>query len=52
MVKNIGLNLSEKTDKMQILSLYESHFKESLTKVQYQNRSLKRFLIVIENYFI
>ncbi|MEO0967156.1 MAG: hypothetical protein AAFX80_02165 [Cyanobacteria bacterium J06639_18] len=49
MIKNIGLNLIKETDKMQILSLlYESHFKQYLTKAQYQTLKILIWLLTVQ----
>ena len=48
MVKNIGLNLKKKTDKMQLLPLYESHFKKSLTQAQYKTLEILIWLLTVQ----
>lgn len=48
MVKNIGLNLKNKTDKMQLLPLYESHFKKSLTEAQYRTLEILIWLLTVQ----
>ena len=48
MVKNIGLNLKKKTDKMQLISLYESHFQKSLTQTQYKTLQILIWLLTVQ----
>ncbi|MEO0843948.1 MAG: hypothetical protein AAF063_34410 [Cyanobacteria bacterium J06643_5] len=48
MVKNIGLNLKNKTDKMQLSPLYESHFKKSLTQAQYKTLEILIWLLTVQ----
>lgn len=37
-----------KTDKMQLLSLYESHFKKSLTEAQYRTLEILIWLLTVQ----
>ena len=49
MIKNINLNLIKETDKMQMLSLlYDSHFKQYLTKAQYQTLKILIWLLTVQ----
>ena len=48
MVKNIGQNLETKTDKMKIITLYESHFKQSLTEAQNKTLEILIWLLTVQ----